>query len=67
MAVPKNRIQPTLPECVPPGQCVVGDTLCEVRVLSDAEWQAIPPDRRPATAEYFPGLGWVVATPGLIK
>jgi hypothetical protein len=43
--------------------CVVGETLREVRVLSEAEWEAIPPEARPAPAEFFPGLGWVVAGP----
>src|SRR6478736_1362578 len=45
-------------------ECVVGETLCRVRVLSEAEWDALPPERRPRTAERFPGLGWVVATAG---
>jgi len=51
----------------PPGrpaavQCVVGETLRRVRVLSETQWEAIPLERRPSPAEYFPGLGWVVAT-----
>ena len=50
-----------------PVRCVVGDTLCEVRVLSEAEWDALPPNRRPSTSEHVPGLGWVVATPGRLK
>ena len=41
--------------------CVVGETLREVRVLSEAEWGAIAPEDRPSPAEHFPGLGWVVA------
>jgi hypothetical protein len=48
----------------PPGvECVVGETLCRARVMSEAEWAALPEDRRPRVAEYFPGLGWVVALP----
>ena len=43
--------------------CVVGDTLCEVQVLSEAEWETLPPEARPSPAEYVAGLGWVVATP----
>ena len=43
--------------------CAIGDTLCEVRVLSQAEWEALPEGRRPSAAEYFAGLGWVVAIP----
>ena len=49
---------------LPRPTCVVGDTLCEVRVLSEAEWDALPADRRPSPAEYYPGLGWVVAALG---
>ena len=45
-----------------PVECVVGETLCRVRVLTEAQWEALAPERRPATAEYFPGLGWLVAT-----
>jgi hypothetical protein len=41
--------------------CVVGETLREVRVLTEAEWEALPQDRRPTPAEHVPGLGWVVA------
>ena len=48
-------------------RCVVGDTLCQIRVLSDAQWQALPEADRPVTAAHVPGLGWVVATPGRIR
>jgi hypothetical protein len=44
-----------------PVLCIVGDTLCRVRVFSDAQWERIDPAKRPTTAEYFPGLGWVAA------
>jgi hypothetical protein len=48
--------------------CVVGETLREVRVLTEAEWKAIPQDRRPTPAEHVPGLGWVVAVmPGRVN
>lgn len=42
-------------------QCVVGETLRDVVVLTESEWDAIPADRRPSPAEHFDGLGWVVA------
>jgi hypothetical protein len=45
-------------------ECVVGETLCRVRVLTEQEWAALPPGRQPRIAEHFPGLGWVVAAPG---
>jgi hypothetical protein len=48
----------------PAAECILGETLCRVRVLSEAEWAALPPDRRPRAAEHFPGLGWVVAVAG---
>jgi hypothetical protein len=51
---------PELPRPTPV-QCVVGDTLVDVVILSEAEWEALPPDRRPSPAEYFAGLGWVAA------
>ena len=66
--IPRNNVTPAKATRRPePVHCAVGDTLCELRVLSPAEWDALPPDRRPATAEYAPGLGWVVATPGRAK
>ena len=46
-----------------PAFCVVGETLCRVRVYPEAEWDALPADRRPTPAEHFPGLGWVAAVP----
>ena len=53
--------------CDPPrpvaAHCAVGDTLCRVLVLSQDEWEALPEAQRPSIAEFFPGLGWVVATP----
>lgn len=50
------------PQIAPPRvQCVVGETLKEVRSLSEAEWEALHPDRRPDPAEHVPGVGWVVA------
>ena len=45
------------------GYCVVGPTLCRVRVWTDAQWADMPERERPATAEHIPGLGWVGAVP----
>jgi hypothetical protein len=63
---PANRLPRTADtaRALPRPACVVGDTLCEVQVLSEAEWEALPSEQRPSPAEYFPGLGWVVAVPG---
>jgi hypothetical protein len=62
---PANRFPglaaPALPRRL---TCAVGDTLCEVRVLTEAEWDALPAEERPSPAEHYLGLGWVVATPG---
>jgi hypothetical protein len=59
---------PELPRPFPaplPLSCVVGETLCHVYVLSEEQWGAIPARRRQGMkAEYVPGLGWVVASPG---
>lgn len=46
-----------------PALCVDGHHLCQLRVWNAAEWEAIPADRRPHTAQFFPGLGWVAAIP----
>jgi hypothetical protein len=40
-----------------------GDSLCDLRVWSEARWERTPPPRRPRRAEHRPGLGWVVAIP----
>lgn len=51
-----------------PLACVVGETLCYVYVLSEAQWAAIPERRRRnMTAEHGRGLGWVVASPGRLE
>jgi hypothetical protein len=41
----------------------LGDGLARLRVWSEAEWDALDEAERPAHAEYFEGLGWVVAVP----
>ena len=43
--------------------CTDGSTLCRVRILTPAQWDALPPDQRPKRAEFVPALGWVVAVP----
>ena len=50
----------------PPGPiyCVIGDTICRVRVWSDAEWAAMAPAERPSPSVFVPGLGWVAAEVG---
>lgn len=45
----------------PVAECAVGETVCRVRVWDRARWESTPPELRPERAEYFPGLGWVVA------
>jgi hypothetical protein len=54
----RNRHQSTLSE---PIQCIVGDTVCNVRVWSEEEWERLAPADRPTPAEHVPGLGWVGA------
>jgi hypothetical protein len=53
---------PTSAEARDPLLCVVGDTLCRVRVWTEAEWEQIVPADRPSPAVHVPGLGWVGAT-----
>jgi len=42
-----------------PIYCVVGDTLCEVRVWTEREWEELDPTEQPSLAVHVPGLGWV--------
>jgi hypothetical protein len=37
--------------------------LCELRVWTEAEWEALPAGARPARHAHAPGLGWVGAVP----
>jgi hypothetical protein len=68
MTPPDRRSPPATSEKRPPAvRCGLGDTLCHVHVLSESEWEALPEASRPSTAEYYPGLGWVVATPGPLR
>jgi hypothetical protein len=46
-----------------PVYCTLGETLCRVLIWTDQEWARLSPAERPATAAYFPGLGWVGAMP----
>ena len=62
---PANRLPRPIDaaQASPRPTCAIGDTLCEVRVLTEAEWEALAAEHRPSPAEHYPGLGWVVATP----
>lgn len=60
---PAKRSRTRDPSIAETPLCIVGETVREVVVLSEAEWSAIPERDRPSPAEYFPGLGWVCATP----
>ena len=57
----ENRVPKAVASRPSLGPCVVGETLRELHVLSEAQWEAIPTENRPDPAEFFPGLGWVVA------
>ncbi|SIO44241.1 hypothetical protein SAMN05444166_4759 [Singulisphaera sp. GP187] len=58
----KNAPSPRFPTSSPVIEnCIVSETVCEVRVWTDHEWQQLPLDARPYTVEYIPGLGWVGA------
>jgi hypothetical protein len=41
----------------------LGDGLARLEVWSRSRWDATDEAERPAHAEYFEGLGWVVAVP----
>jgi hypothetical protein len=65
--MPSNRLpkansatanEPAAPD---PIQCIVGETVRNVRVWTEDEWARLDPEERPTPAEYFPGLGWVGA------
>jgi len=58
--VPPQREQGrTAESSVKPIYCVVGDTVCAVRIWSEAEWEELDPSDRPSHAVHVPGLGWV--------
>lgn len=73
MPAPSNR----LPRPGKPGSdsslalgseyCVVGEMLCVVRIWTDAEWVALPRERRPVAYEAIAALGWVGAVPARRK
>ena len=46
-----------------PTRIVSGGWTCELRVWTEAEWEALPPHGRPAQHTHVPGLGWVGAVP----
>jgi hypothetical protein len=48
---------------VPAIYCTDGPALYRVRILSPAQWEAVPESQRPDHAEYVPGVGWVVGFP----
>jgi hypothetical protein len=43
---------------------IVGDTIREVRIWTEEEWEQTPAAERPSPAEHLPGLGWVGAVGG---
>jgi hypothetical protein len=54
---------PTEAVLVPAIHCTDGATLRRVRLLSPAQWEALPESQRPDRAEHIPGFGWVVGFP----
>jgi hypothetical protein len=47
-----------------PWSWIVSDGLdCELRIWTEAEWEALPAASRPARYAHAPGLGWVGAVP----
>jgi hypothetical protein len=64
MMAPPNRLAtlaPPPPESPRPGpvECIVGDTICRVRIWTEEEWGRLPAEERPSPAEHVPGVGWV--------
>jgi hypothetical protein len=64
---PQREPGRTTTQSAQPLYCVVGDTLCEVRVWSDAEWEQLDPAERPSRVVSVPGLGWVGAVLGPVE
>ena len=56
---PKDTSDPPEIPRPEPVYCVIGDTLREVRVWTEEEWERLDPSRRPSPAEYVSGVGWV--------
>jgi hypothetical protein len=52
-----------------PIYCVVGDTLCRLRLWTEEEWKQLTPGARPPKHIHVEGLGWLgaVAGPGRPK
>jgi hypothetical protein len=46
-----------------PPRIISDGMLCELRVWTEAEWEALPAEARPARHAHAPGLGWVGAVP----
>ena len=63
---PMSPDGPTEGAPVPAILCTDGPTLCRVRILSAAQWEALPQSDRPDRAEHVPGVGWVVGFPELV-
>jgi hypothetical protein len=53
----------TRPRSQDPLYVIADGTLCRLRVWSEAEWAALPDNRRPLEFVHAPGLGWVGAAP----
>jgi hypothetical protein len=60
---PSNAIDPGTRAPRPaPVSCIVGETLRQVRIWTEKEWEQLDPARRPSPAAYLPGLGWIAGT-----
>jgi hypothetical protein len=51
------------PEMTPWAWIVSGGMNCELRIWTEAEWEALAAASRPALHEHMPGLGWIGAIP----
>lgn len=58
---PEPKQGRSAPALITPIYCTVGDTLCEIRIWSDEEWEQLDYAARPSRVNHVPGLGWVGA------
>ena len=62
----RPRLSDVGPARPSPQYCTVGEMLCEVRLWSEDEWDAMPSGDRPEVVSHVLGLGWVGAVPSRI-
>lgn len=63
LRAPANSVEPGSPVSLASLQVTAGPMLCQLRIWTEQEWDALAECDRPIEFVHVPGLGWLGALP----